>query len=548
MAINIINRVKNRPENRVGILIALVVFMSVGLLAFESVPASVAAAKAPDFSNSLFQANWNRTDKPIADSKTSRSWYWGPAPQTVGFMENYADSPNGKREVQYFDKARMEVNDPSKSTITNGLLVVEMITGRRQDGDKLFTGVNPAAIPIAGDANNAWPTYAGLAGVYLKPGSLKIGDAENISWNPTGKAQMDAYKDDPATKIAVQQNGLGIPAGFWEFLNRKGSVYTNGGYSDATISDWLFSTGLPITEAYWTKVKVGGVEKDVLFQAFERRTLTYTPSNPADYRVEMGNVGMHYVTWRYPKGAPTVSDVPPTSKPQPQPPTSVTGLPWYIVTGDALNIRTAPNSSAPIIEHTSTHPFLTQAVKGNHIQVIRSVQGEEIEPGNSTWFQIYEKPDLFVYSGYTAPYTVPDFPKPTQTFNGTWVAVSLSKQMMAIFNGDTVIYKTMVATGIPNSDPTKDHRTPTGVFKINGSYRPASQTMSGGASDKALPGYYSIEDIRNVSYFYQDYAIHGSYWHASYGLYPQSHGCVNATVYDAGLVFKLPAGTTVLVF
>jgi hypothetical protein len=37
----------------------------------------------------------------------------------------------------------------------------------------------------------------------------------------------------------------------------------------------------------------------VLFQAFERRILTYTPCNEAAFQVEMGNVGLHYYDWRY---------------------------------------------------------------------------------------------------------------------------------------------------------------------------------------------------------------------------------------------------------
>jgi hypothetical protein len=41
------------------------------------------------------------------------------------------------------------------------------------------------------------------------------------------------------------------------------------------------------------------VEKDVLVQLFERRVLTYTPSNQAGWQVEMGNVGQHYHSWRY---------------------------------------------------------------------------------------------------------------------------------------------------------------------------------------------------------------------------------------------------------
>ncbi len=34
-------------------------------------------------------------------------------------------------------------------------------------------------------------------------------------------------------------------------------------------------------------------------QLYERRVLTYTPTNPEPYKVEMGNVGRHYYSWRY---------------------------------------------------------------------------------------------------------------------------------------------------------------------------------------------------------------------------------------------------------
>ena len=50
---------------------------------------------------------------------------------------------------------------------------------------------------------------------------------------------------------------------------------------------------------YEARVKVGGVERDVLMQAFQRRVVTYTPSNSAGFQVEMGNVGRHYTAWRY---------------------------------------------------------------------------------------------------------------------------------------------------------------------------------------------------------------------------------------------------------
>ncbi len=257
------------------------------------------------FGNGQFHATWSRTDLPIVLSQTARSWYWGPKP-LASFYENYAESPGQRRVVQYFDKARMELNDPTKGTVTNGLLVVEMISGRRQEGDNTFVATAPSRLPIAGDPINLWPTYASLEKLYMKPNSLGLGQPITATWTATGEGLQQSYKDDPAIKIATRQNGLAIPTAFWEFLNRKGLVVTESGYSETLISEWLFSAGLPITEPYWARVKIGGVEKDVLFQAFERRTLTYTPANPPEFRVEMGNVGLHYVAWRYPQGLPPV--------------------------------------------------------------------------------------------------------------------------------------------------------------------------------------------------------------------------------------------------
>ncbi|NJM07394.1 hypothetical protein HC891_16235 [Candidatus Gracilibacteria bacterium] len=56
--------------------------------------------------------------------------------------------------------------------------------------------------------------------------------------------------------------------------------------------------GYPISEPYWMRVQVNGATF-VLAQAFERRVLTYNPTNAPAWQVEMGNVGQHYYTWRY---------------------------------------------------------------------------------------------------------------------------------------------------------------------------------------------------------------------------------------------------------
>jgi hypothetical protein len=77
-------------------------------------------------------------------------------------------------------------------------------------------------------------------------------------------------------------------------------VLLDGQLVEQQLMDPLFVAGYPITEPYWIRVHLGGEHVQmVLFQAFERRILTYTPSNPVNWRVEMGNVGQHYMRWRY---------------------------------------------------------------------------------------------------------------------------------------------------------------------------------------------------------------------------------------------------------
>src|SRR5205814_4970825 len=121
-----------------------------------------------------FDLVWTRTDADVAAQTLTRGWVWGPGPGLAG-LEPYADAPGGQRLVQYFDKARMEVNNPQADPAspwfsTNGLLTVELLTGRVQTGDTRFEQRNPAQIPIAGDTDDAnAPTYATFLGVSNTP-------------------------------------------------------------------------------------------------------------------------------------------------------------------------------------------------------------------------------------------------------------------------------------------------------------------------------------------------------------------------------------------
>ena len=122
-------------------------------------PQSSVLASPPAFAGTI-ESTWRRTDGPVASGSVRRTWFWGPAPNTVGLMEDYRQGSGGKRLVQYFDKSRMEINNPagdptSPCYVTNGLLAVELISGRMQTGDSTYEPAPPAAINVAGDADDA---------------------------------------------------------------------------------------------------------------------------------------------------------------------------------------------------------------------------------------------------------------------------------------------------------------------------------------------------------------------------------------------------------
>jgi hypothetical protein len=48
---------------------------------------------------------------------------------------------------------------------------------------------------------------------------------------------------------------------------------------------------------------------------------------------------------------------------------------------------------------------------------------------------------------------------------------------------------------------------------------------------------YSIDDVPWTEYFAGSIALHGAFWHNSFGL-RRSHGCVNLSPYDAHRVFN----------
>ncbi|GJM41418.1 MAG: hypothetical protein DHS20C20_17000 [Ardenticatenaceae bacterium] len=109
--------------------------------------------------------------------------------------------------------------------------------------------------------------------------------------------------------------------------------------------------------------------------------------------------------------------------------------------------------------------------------------------------------------------------------NERWIDVNLTTQTLRAYEGDNVVFSTLISSG------TWEFPTVTGQFRIWLEYE--SQTMDG-----RLLGYdYYLENVPYVMYFYQDYALHGTFWHNNFGT-PMSHGCVNLETNDAAWIYN----------
>jgi hypothetical protein len=269
--------------------------------------ATSTTAHAESPANPEFLSTWQRTDLPVVEGQAVRTWMWGPEAFTGQVTEDYAESPNGERNVQYFDKSRMEITDPNFDRnsvwfVTNGLLVVELVTGQMQTGDAAFEDRSPAQLNVAGDAQDPdGPTYATI-GRALDQGPHAVGETVSQRLSRNGTLTYDAALSSRGITIAIIDDvtNHAIAAPFWEFMNASGTVYDGSGFVNAPLfENAYFATGRPIAEPAWADVQVGGETKLVLIQCFERRCLTYTPDNAPEWRVEAGNVGRHYHAWRY---------------------------------------------------------------------------------------------------------------------------------------------------------------------------------------------------------------------------------------------------------
>ncbi|CAN5777509.1 hypothetical protein BH23CHL2_BH23CHL2_28210 [soil metagenome] len=300
----------NRPVWRV----VATLFM---LATVASLAIPIAAQDAPDDPPAVepvvvdptIQAVWDMTDGQIASGAVQRSWAFGPEPISAAY-EYYPQSPTDFRKLVYYDKGRLDLLNPQSPDgsiwmVSGALLSTELLSGRIQLGEEEFVDREPAEIPLVGDLEQPEPvTYATLAihSSVVQPDEHHLARANGREVDGRNLQQVGKH----VTEL-LQPDGTIVPGAVvdhdvtiveYEAVLGHNVASPFAGWATDLGIPALNLLGLPVTEPYWIETEIDAVPTLVLIQAFERRTLTYTPSNPAGWRVESGNVGLHYRLWR----------------------------------------------------------------------------------------------------------------------------------------------------------------------------------------------------------------------------------------------------------
>ena len=115
----------------------------------------------------------------------------------------------------------------------------------------------------------------------------------------------------------------------------------------------------------------------------------------------------------------------------------------------------------------------------------------------------------------------PSPPPPGVHKDMQWVDLNLESQTMVAYEGTQPVMATMFSSG------DDEHPTKHGIFRV---YWKISETDM--TSDMGAENEYMAESVPWSLFFWKGQAIHGAYWHDSFGI-PRSHGCVNLSPKDA---------------
>ena len=146
--------------------------------------------------------------------------------------------------------------------------------------------------------------------------------------------------------------------------------------------------------------------------------------------------------------------------------------------------------------------------------------------GGQLWYMV--GPDRWIEQSATARVDVD--PPPEGVGSGEkWLEINTFEQTMAAYEGDRMVFATMVSTGRTGT------WTPNGLTRIWGKLPTTPMINRDVTSDSPL--WYYLEDVEWTQYFNSAYALHAAYWHNSFG-FTRSHGCVNLSTPDAKWLYQ----------
>lgn len=105
-----------------------------------------------------------------------------------------------------------------------------------------------------------------------------------------------------------------------------------------------------------------------------------------------------------------------------------------------------------------------------------------------------------------------------------WLHVDLAEQILTAYEGDKIVFATLVSTGKPGNT------TKAGRYQVYG--KTVHGTMKGKPWD-----YYYAEEVPNILHFDAGRAFHGAYWHDQFGIV-KSHGCINLSPADSAWLYQ----------
>ncbi|MDI3341547.1 MAG: L,D-transpeptidase family protein [Sphaerobacter sp.] len=275
----------------------------------------------------------------------------------------------------------------------------------------------------------------------------------------------------------------------------------------------LYVFGYPISEEF--------TENGRTVQYFERARFEWHPEHRGtEFEILLGRLGADYAAARgvniapVPKAAGAISAFPGLLDPAwGKAIRTGDGAVIGVVTGDSLNIRSAPRLNAPVVGTTyRRHPVIIRGI----------VEGDPVD-GVPVWYQIGD--GRYLAAVWVRP-LVPT--APPRTYGGKWVDVNLSTFYAVAYEGSRPVYAAIITAG-------RDGKTPVGVFNVM--YRVRNETMDSATVGipKGHPGYYHLENVQFTQYFKSGgYALHQNYWTPpwAFGGFG-SNGCVGLLLPDA---------------